>query len=63
MIPVHLQSEATSTLISGATSFRALVNTGELRLGDRASGEREFAVQLGSHRTTVATRTRSRSEV
>src|ERR1700716_907902 len=55
MIPVHLQSESHVPLyIQLRDQLRALVNTGELRLGDRLPASREFAVQLGVHRTTVA---------
>src|ERR1700704_6315518 len=55
MIPVHLQSESHVPLyIQLRDQLRALVNTGELRLGDPLPASREFAVQLGVHRTTVA---------
>ena len=55
MIPVHLQPESHVPLyIQLRDQLRALVNTGELRLGDRLPASREFAVQLGVHRTTVA---------
>jgi DNA-binding transcriptional MocR family regulator len=55
MIPVHLQPESHVPLyIQLRDQLRALVNTGELRLGDRLPASRELAVQLGVHRTTVA---------
>ena len=48
MIPVHLQPESHVPLyIQLRDQLRALVNTGELRLGDRLPASREFAVQLG----------------
>src|SRR5467141_1361415 len=55
MIPVHLQSESHVPLyIQLRDQLRALVNTGDLRPGDRIPASRELAVQLGVHRTTVA---------
>src|SRR3979490_249267 len=55
MIPVHLQPESHVPLYSQLRDqLRALVNTGELRLGDRIPASRELATQLGVHRTTVA---------
>src|SRR3977135_1703216 len=55
MIPVHLQSESHVPLyIQLRDQLRALVHRGELRLGARLPASREFAVQLGVHRTTVA---------
>jgi 2-aminoadipate transaminase len=55
MIPVHLQPESHVPLyIQLRDQVRALVNTGDLRPGDRIPASRELAVQLGVHRTTVA---------
>src|SRR5882762_6228453 len=55
MIPVHLQPESHVPLyIQLRDQLRALVNTGDLRAGDRIPASRELAVQLGVHRTTVA---------
>src|SRR6202158_2607442 len=55
MIPVHLQPESHIPLyIQLRDQLRALVNTGDLRPGDRIPASRELAVQLGVHRTTVA---------
>src|SRR5260370_40937318 len=55
MIPVHLQPESHVPLyIQLRDQLRALVNTGDLRPGDRIPASRELAVQLGVHRTTVA---------
>src|SRR6266446_3313321 len=55
MIPVHLQSESHVPLyIQLRDQLRALVNTGDLRPGDRIPASRELALQLGVHRTTVA---------
>src|ERR1700726_5063550 len=55
MIPVHLQPESHVPLyIQLRDQVRALVNTGDLRPGDRITASRELAVQLGVHRTTVA---------
>jgi 2-aminoadipate transaminase len=55
MIPVHLQPESHVPLyIQLRDQLRALVNTGDLRHGDRIPASRELAMQLGVHRTTVA---------
>src|SRR5258707_10089597 len=55
MIQVHLQPESHVPLyIQLRDQVRALVNTGDLRPGDRIPASRELAVQLGVHRTTVA---------
>src|SRR6266446_7417069 len=55
MVPVHLQSESHVPLyIQLRDQLRALVNTGDLRPGDRLPASRELAVQLGVHRTTIA---------
>src|SRR3984893_7086059 len=55
MIPVHLQPESHVPLyIQLRDQLRALVNTGDLRPGDRIPASRELALQLGVHRTTVA---------
>src|ERR1700738_2469620 len=55
MIPVHLQPESHVPLyIQLRDQLRALVNTGDLRPGDRIPASRELAVQLGVHRTTVS---------
>src|SRR5229473_2763040 len=55
MLPVHLQPESHVPLyIQLRDQLRALVNTGDLRPGDRIPASRELAVQLGVHRTTVA---------
>jgi 2-aminoadipate transaminase len=55
MLPVHLQPESHVPLyVQLRDQLRALVNTGDLRPGDRIPASRELAVQLGVHRTTVA---------
>ena len=55
MIPVHLQPESHVPLyIQLRDQLRALVNTGDLRPGERIPASRELAIQLGVHRTTVA---------
>jgi 2-aminoadipate transaminase len=55
MLPVHLQPESHVPLyIQLRDQLRALVNTGDLRPGDRIPASRELAVQLGVHRTTIA---------
>src|SRR5258708_22137224 len=55
MIPVHLQPESHVPLyIQLRDQLRALVNTGDLRPGDRIPASRELAVQLAVHRTTLA---------
>src|SRR3984893_4152172 len=55
MIPVHLQPESHVPLyIQLRDQLRALVNTGDLRHGDRIPASRELAMQLGVHRITVA---------
>jgi len=55
MLPLHLQPESHIPLyVQLRDQLRALVNTGELRDGDRIPASRELAGQLGVHRTTVA---------
>jgi len=55
MLPLHLQPESHIPLyVQLRDQLRALVFTGELRLGDRIPASRELAVHLGVHRTTVA---------
>jgi DNA-binding transcriptional MocR family regulator len=55
MLPLHLQPESHVPLyVQLRDQLRALVNTGELRSGDRIPASRELAGQLGVHRTTVA---------
>src|SRR5580698_9668506 len=55
MLPLHLQSESHIPLyVQLRDQLRALVHSGELRLGDRIPASRELAQQLGVHRTTVA---------
>jgi 2-aminoadipate transaminase len=55
MLPLHLQPESHVPLyVQLRDQLRALVHSGELRLGDRIPASRELAIQLGVHRTTVA---------
>src|ERR1700677_4686540 len=55
MLPLHLQSESHIPLyVQLRDQLRAMVDSGELRPGDRIPASRELAVQLGVHRTTVA---------
>ena len=55
MLPLHLQPESHIPLyVQLRDQLRALVFTGELRLGDRIPASRELAAHLGVHRTTVA---------
>src|SRR4030081_4067085 len=55
MFPLQLQGESHIPLyVQLCDQLRALVHDGELRPGDRIPASREFAVQLGVHRTTVA---------
>jgi 2-aminoadipate transaminase len=55
MLPLHLQTESHIPLyVQLRDQLRALVYSGELRIGDRIPASRELAGQLGVHRTTVA---------
>jgi DNA-binding transcriptional MocR family regulator len=55
MLPLQLQPESHVPLyIQVRDQIRALVHTGELRVGDRIPASRELAAHLGVHRTTVA---------
>ncbi len=55
MLPLQLQPESHIPLyVQLRDQLRALVDSGELRSGDRIPASRELAVQLGVHRTTVA---------
>ena len=55
MLPLQIQPESHIPLyVQLRDQLRALVHSGELRLGDRIPASRELAVQLGVHRTTVA---------
>ncbi|MGA8231982.1 MAG: GntR family transcriptional regulator, partial [Candidatus Acidiferrales bacterium] len=55
MLALQLQTESRIPLyIQLRDQLRALVHSGELRLGDRIPASRELAQQLGVHRTTVA---------
>jgi 2-aminoadipate transaminase len=55
MLPLQLQPESHVPLyIQLRDQLKALVNTGDLRPGDRIPASRELAGQLGVHRTTVA---------
>jgi 2-aminoadipate transaminase len=55
MLQLHLQPESHIPLyVQLRDQLRALVHSGELRLGDRIPASRELAGQLGVHRTTVA---------
>jgi 2-aminoadipate transaminase len=54
---LHLQIQPESHIpfyIQLRDQLRALVHSGELRVGDRIPASRELATQLGVHRTTVA---------
>jgi DNA-binding transcriptional MocR family regulator len=56
MLPLHLQPESHIPLyVQLRDQLRALVHSGELRIGDRIPASRELAGHLGVHRTTVAT--------
>ncbi len=55
MLPLQLQPESHVPLyVQIRDQLRALVHSGELRVGDRVPASRELAAQLGVHRTTVA---------
>src|SRR5271168_5099973 len=55
MLPLQLQPESHIPLyVQLRDQLRALVGSGNLRVGDRIPATRELAVQLGVHRTTVA---------
>ena len=55
MLPLQLQPESHIPLyVQLRDQLRAMVDSGELRPGDRIPASRELAVQLGVHRTTVA---------
>jgi DNA-binding transcriptional MocR family regulator len=55
MLPLQLQPESHIPLyIQLRDQLRALVDSGELRAGDRIPASRELAGQLGVHRTTIA---------
>jgi DNA-binding transcriptional MocR family regulator len=55
MLPLQLQSESHVPLyIQIRDQLRAMVESGELRAGDRIPASRELAQHLGIHRTTVA---------
>jgi len=55
MLPLQLQPESHIPLyVQLRDQLRALVDSGDLRTGDRIPASRELASQLGVHRTTVA---------
>ncbi len=55
MLPLQLQPESHIPLyVQLRDQLRALVDSGDLRAGDRIPASRELASQLGVHRTTVA---------
>jgi len=55
MLPLQLQPESHIPLyIQLRDQLRSLVDSGELRPGDRIPASRELAGQLGVHRTTIA---------
>jgi DNA-binding transcriptional MocR family regulator len=55
MVPLQIQPESHVPLyIQIRDQLRALVHSGELRVGDRIPASRELAAHLGVHRTTVA---------
>lgn len=55
MLPLQLQGESHVPLyVQIRDQLRAMVESGELRTGDRIPASRELAQHLGVHRTTVA---------